>query len=186
MLDKNTVIDTERLLIRPFCDDDSEALYNILKEPEMFKYTPDEPWKSIEESREFIKFAKWLYESEHPEFRYFFAAVEKEMGKLIGYCGIGGISYSHSENEVFYGIAKEYWGNGYASECGKAMLEYGFIRLGLSKIIGAVHPENTASIRVMEKIGLRRIGQITNLPEEFPSYNGNYLFAVTRDEYISR
>lgn len=186
MFDKNIQINTEHLTLRSFCESDSEAMYRIQSNPEMTKYSPDEPWKSIDEGKEFIKLTQWLYESEYSTFRYFFAVIEKENNILIGYCGIGGIQYDHAENEVFYGISEEYWGRGYATECGKAMLQYGFIQLGLLKVIGAVHIGNLASIKVLEKIGLKRIGLIHGLPEELSFYNGEYLYALDRNEYISK
>lgn len=184
MFDKKSRIETERLLIRPFTEEDSEAMLEIQSNFVMTKYTPDEPWRSIEDAKEFIKLVFWLYGSEHHTFRHFFAVTEKESGKLIGFCGVGGIEYNRAENEVFYSIHSAYWGRGYATEAGRAMLEYGFERLELLKVIGAVHTENVASIRVIEKIGLKRIGVIKDLPKEFNGYNGEYLYALNRDEYM--
>lgn len=184
LFDKKIRINTEHLLLRPFCESDSEAMYRIQSNPEMVKYTPDEPWNSIDNANEFIKLTQWLYELDHHTFRHFFAIIEKESENLIGYCGVGGIEYDRTENEVFYAIEKEYWGKGYATEVGKAMLEYGFIQLGLPKIIAAVHAENSASIRVVEKIGLKRIGFINGLPEEYSFFNGEYLYELNRNEYV--
>jgi [ribosomal protein S5]-alanine N-acetyltransferase len=184
LFDKKIVINTEHLILRPFCESDSEAMFKIQCNTEMTKYTPDEPWKSIEEGYEFIKLAQRLYEQEYSAFRHFFAVIDRESQNLIGYCGVGGIDYDHSENEVFYAIEKSFWGKGYATECGKAMLEYGFVQLGLPKIIGAVDKENLASIRVLEKIGLKRVGFINGLPEEFSFFNGECLYVLRRDEYI--
>lgn len=103
---------------------------------------------------------------------------------MIGYCGVGGIEYDRNQNEVFYGIQKDYWGNGYATEAGWAMLKYGFGNLGLDRIIGAVHTGNEGSINVLEKIGLKRIGIINGLAEEFKGFNGEYLYEMKRDEYL--
>lgn len=178
MFDKNIKIETERLIMRPFTNDDCEAMLEIQSNPVMTKYTPDEPWKSIDDAKEFIKLSLRLYESEHHTFRHFFAVVEKMSGNLIGFCGVGGIDYDHTQNEVFYGIHQDYWGKGYATEAGKAMLKYGFNQLGLEKIIGAVHTENNSSINVLEKIGLKRIGVISGLAEEFKGFNGEYLYAL--------
>jgi ribosomal-protein-alanine N-acetyltransferase len=184
VFDKNIKINTKHLTLRPFCESDSEAIFRIQSNPEMTKYTPDEPWKSIEEGKEFIKLTQWLYELKHATFRHFFAIIEKESKNLIGYCGVGGIAYDRTENEVFYAIEKGFWGKGYATEVGKAMLEYGFIQLGLKKIIAAVHIKNLASIRVLEKIGLKRVGIINGLADEYSPFNGEYSYLINRNEYI--
>ena len=184
IFDKNLRISTERLVIRPFTEDDCEAMLEIQSNPEMTKYTPDEPWKSIEDAQKFVKMVLWLYDLENNIFSHFFAIVKKESNKLIGYCGIGGIEYDRTQNEVFYGIHQGYWGNGYATEVGRAMLKYGFVTLGLDRIIGAVHTENAGSINVLEKIGLSRVGLISGLAEEFNGFNGEYLYEMKRDEYL--
>jgi RimJ/RimL family protein N-acetyltransferase len=57
LFDKKIVINTEHLILRPFCESDSEAMFKIQGNPEMTKYTPDEPWKSVEDGNEFIKLA---------------------------------------------------------------------------------------------------------------------------------
>lgn len=183
MFNKLIKLETQRLLMRPFSSDDKELIFNVMKDKEMFEYTPDEPWHSIENAEEFINLVLWLYDSEYETFKHFFAVIEKESGKLIGVCGVGGIDYDRSENEVLYHIGKEYWGKGYATEAAQAMLEYSFEQLGLSKVIGVVHPDNNASNRVMEKIGLKRIGTISGLDKEHAYFNGEYLYSMSIGEY---
>lgn len=186
MFNKTTKLETERLLMRPFNLDDKELIFNIMKDKEMFEFTPDEPWQSSETAEDFIKLALWLYDLENKAFRHFFAVTEKESKKIIGMCGVGGIDYDRNENEVFYHIGKDYWGKGYATEAAKAMLEYYFEQLQLSRIIGAVHPDNKASIKVMDKLGLKRIGTIGGLSEEHSYYNGEYLYSMSIEEYLQK
>lgn len=181
--DMSTVLYTERLCIRPFCEADKEAMYQLRSNPEMFKYTPDGPWSSIADAEEFLRLAQRLYQLDHPTFRHFFAVTQRYTGSLIGYCGIGGIAYDRTQNEVFYGIAPEHWRKGYAFEAGRAMLEYGFRQLGLPKLIAAVQKENIASIKVLEKLGLIENGILDGLPEE--TFNGQYLYALHQCEYLT-
>lgn len=63
------------------------------------------------------------------------------------------------------------------------MLEYSFEQLGLRKVIGAVHPDNDASNRVMDKIGLKRIGTINGLDKEHACFNGEYLYSMSIEDY---
>ncbi len=163
--------------------DDNESIYNIMKDKEMYTYTPDKPWESIDDANEFIKLVLWLYDLNHRTFRHFFAITEKLNGKIVGFCGVGGIAYDRTKNEVFYSIGKTYWRKGYATEAAEAMLKYAFSQLNLGEIIGAVHPDNIASKRVMEKIGMKRAGVISGLITEFDHFNGEFLYSLSQDEY---
>jgi ribosomal-protein-alanine N-acetyltransferase len=185
MFNKNMRIETERLLIRPFITEDRDSIYNIMKDEKMYEYTPDEPWKSFEDADGFIKLTSWLYDLNHKNFRHFFAITEKQNETMIGFCGVGGIAYDRSENEIFYSIGCKYWGQGYATEAAKAMLRYAFDTLELSKVIGVVHPKNIASNRIMDKIGLKKTGVLSRLPEEFQFFNGEYVYLLNREEYLN-
>lgn len=184
MLDKTIKVETDRLIMRPFTLDDRDVIFEVMKDKDMYVYTPDEPWKSTETAEEFIKLAIRLYNDDHHTFKHFFAVTTKESGEVIGICGIGGIQYDRTKNEVFYSIGKNYWGNGYATEAAKAMLSYAFGKLGLDKIIAAVHPDNIASNRVLEKIGLKRTGVITDLTEEHAFFNGEYLYSLYKEDLL--
>ncbi|WP_432663674.1 GNAT family N-acetyltransferase [Wukongibacter baidiensis] len=184
MFDKTIRIDTERLTMRPFTLDDRDSIFNIMKDKEMYLYTPDEPWSGVESAEEFIKMVLWLYDMNHHNFRHFFAMTIKQSGEIIGFCGIGGIAYDRSKNEVFYSIGKDHWGKGYATEAAKAMLKYAFEELELDNIIAAVHPENIASNRVLQKIGLKKVGVISGLPEEHAFFNDEYLYSLDKEEIV--
>lgn len=186
MFDRNTRVETKRLLMRAFIESDKEDIFNIMKDKEMSLYTPDKPWESLEDADEFLKLVFWLYDLNHETFKHFFAITDKQNHELIGICGVGGVEYDRKQNEVFYHIGKRFWGKGYGSEASEAMLEYGFNQLGLNVIIGVVHKDNIASNRVMEKIGMKKNGVLSGLPEEFNSYNGEYLYSLERAEYIKR
>ncbi len=181
---KEFKMETERLIIRPFTLEDQDSIYQVMKDKEMSEYTPGEPWESIEDAEEFIKQALWLYELDHYTFRHFFAITGRLSGEIIGFCGVGGIGYDRGENEIFYSIGKAYWGKGYATEAASVLLKYAFEQLGLYHIIGVVHPDNIASRKVMEKIGLKKAGVISGLPAEHDFFNGEYLYALSKDEYI--
>jgi len=81
------------------------------------------------------------------------AVVLKESGNLIGHCGLQFIHVT-PEIEITYGLAKEYWRKGLASEAGRACLRYGFSDLNLNRIYALADPGNTGSHRVMERIGM--------------------------------
>ena len=80
--------------------------------------------------------------------------VEKESTKVIGWCGLWRLKET-GETEVGYAIAKEFWGKGFATEAARKFLEYGFDELNFETIVAVAQPENTASRRVMEKLGMQ-------------------------------
>ena len=75
-------------------------------------------------------------------------------GTTLGYCGLEDLDGT-GEVEVGYGFAKQHWGRGYATEGGRASLAWGFQNLSLDRIVGVAEHENAASLRVLEKIGMR-------------------------------
>lgn len=181
---KDFQMETKRLIIRPFTHHDRDAIFQVMNDREMCRYTPDEPWESMEDAGDFIKQALWLYDLEHFTFRHFFAITGRPSGEIIGFCGVGGISYDRTVNEIFYSIGKAYWGRGYATEAAAAVLQYAFGQLGLENVIGVVHPENIASCKVMEKIGMKKTGVLSGLPPEHDYFNGEFLYTLTREEYL--
>src|SRR5712692_1765909 len=82
-----------------------------------------------------------------------------------------------SEVEVGYRLAKRFWGMGLASEAAQASLRFGFQELALDRIVAVVHPENVASQRVLEKIGLKYVKDARFYNKDLKHY------AITRDEY---
>jgi RimJ/RimL family protein N-acetyltransferase len=85
-----------------------------------------------------------------------FAVVEKSSGNLIGYCGLFYFPdiNGQPEIEIGYRLAREAWGQGYATEAVLAVRDLAFDSLGLTRLIAMVDPDNAASIRVAEKAGM--------------------------------
>jgi ribosomal-protein-alanine N-acetyltransferase len=80
-----------------------------------------------------------------------------ETGELIGWNGLQYLPET-KEVEVGYLLGKQFWGKGYATEGARVGLDYGFKTLKLERIVGIVHPENVASQRVLEKLGMTLTG----------------------------
>ena len=81
----------------------------------------------------------------------------RDDGQLLGHCGLRYWPGS-DDVEVLYALARDAWDRGYATEAARASVAYGFQELGLARIIAAILPENTASRRVLEKLGMRETG----------------------------
>ena len=147
------VLETDRIILRRLVPEDLESLYTLYRDPEIRRYFP-EGTLTLEETREELE---WFLNGHpsHPELGLW-ATVHKPAGKFIGRCGllpwtIDGIY----EVEVAYMIAKEYWGQGLATEAARGIAQYAFDELGLSRLICLIDEQNAASKKVATNIGMR-------------------------------
>jgi ribosomal-protein-alanine N-acetyltransferase len=142
------VLESEGFRLREFHPDDAPVLYQLNKDPEVIRYTGNVPFQSIAAARTFLEnyedyqkhgFGRWWCVSK----------IDKEM---VGWCGL---KRGDGEVDIGFRFFKSHWGRGVATETAKACLSYGFQQLKLDQIVGRASKENKASIRVLEKIGLR-------------------------------
>ena len=146
------ILETKRLILRHQVIEDLDALWALYCNPNITKYIPDAP-STRAEAREELEWHMHGH-PRHPELGLW-ATIHKETGKFIGRCGLlpWDIEGVH-EVEVAYTIAQEYWGRGLASEAAQGILKYGFEQLNLARLICLIEPENIASQRVAEKMGM--------------------------------
>lgn len=138
---------------------DADALFLLNSHPEVMRYTGEPPMPSVEVAREAIEnYPDW----DEPGYGRWGCVLRSEGAAAapIGFCGL---KYLHEAGEVDIGyrLLPEYWGQGLATEAARATLEYGFSTLRLAEIVALVLPANTASIRVLDKLGMVRAGDIT-------------------------
>jgi ribosomal-protein-alanine N-acetyltransferase len=146
------ILETTRLILRHLELDDLERLYNLYSDPEIRRYFPDGTL-TLEETREELE---WFLNG-HPEFPELglWATIHKETNEFIGRCGLLPWTIDgRPEVEVAYLIAREYWGQGLGTEAARAIVDYAFNNLKLSRLVCLIVHGNLASIRVAEKIGM--------------------------------
>ena len=143
---------TDRLILREFVVNDWPAVFEYQSDPAYLRYNPYF-YRSEQDVRSFVQmFIDWSREVPRKKFQ--FAIVLKQEGRLIGNCGIR-MQTSHAQiADIGYEIDRHYWGQGYATEAALTMLEFGFTQLRLHRIWAYCIAENTASARVLEKIGM--------------------------------
>ena len=93
------------------------------------------------------------------------------------------VDYDYSVKEIYWLIGSEYQNKGYATEAATALLEYGFNVMSTDEIVALCKPENIASRRVMEHIGLNYRKIMEGLPAEYDVFNGEPFFSLTKSEY---
>jgi RimJ/RimL family protein N-acetyltransferase len=144
-------IETYRLCLRVFELADVNALAKINSDPEVMRHTGDGNLVSYDETEKRLNAYVEHWRRHGFGLR---AAIHKSDHAFIGFCGLQFVAGTQ-EIEVGFRLAKEYWGQGLATEATRAVLRYGFEVLGLERIIGLTQPENVASQRVLEKSGLK-------------------------------
>ena len=143
------ILETERLIIRPWEEADAEECYKYAKDP---RVGPPAGWPahtSVENTREVIR--KFLMGPDS------FAIVLKETGLPIGSIGLhrNDLASGDDESELDYWIGVPYWGQGFAPEASREMLRYAFEDLGLARVWCGYYEGNEKSKRVQEKLGFK-------------------------------
>jgi RimJ/RimL family protein N-acetyltransferase len=147
-----TILETKRLLLRHLIIEDLDKLFALYSDPEIRKYFP-EGVLNREETKEELEWNMHGH-PRHPELGLW-ATIHKETKKFIGRCGLLPWTIDDRlEVEIAYLIDKAYWGQGLATEAARGLLQYGFEHLKLSRLICLIDPDNIASQRVAEKIGM--------------------------------
>ncbi|MGY0694550.1 GNAT family N-acetyltransferase [Virgibacillus sp. FSP13] len=144
---------SERLLFRPYNDDDFEFLMSLLSDPEVVRFIGNGKTKDKNGGNDFLN---WIYRTyEFGEDMGLRLLVNKEDNTLIGHAGLVPQTIDGEEEiEIGYWITREHWGKGYATEAGKALLEYGHKQLDRQRFIALIQPGNVASHNVAKKLGM--------------------------------
>ena len=157
-LNEKIVIQTERLIIREFQVLDIEALAQIMAKAEVMQYSLD---GVLSTKKTAVKIQSFLDSYQKNGYGKW-AVIHRESARLIGYCGIAVEEIEAKlENELGYRLDSDFWGQGLATEAANACLKYAFDKLNLDRVLGIVEPENHASIRVLEKIGMEFMKEST-------------------------
>ena len=147
------LLESERLYLKEFNINDVDSLFRLNSNADVMKYIrPPETNINI-----IIKLINKIikYYDDNPGLGVW-AGYEKQSDEFIGFFELAHLDTT-DEIEVGYRLFKEYWGQGYATEMTKTLINYGFNKMGLDQIAGITHPENIASQKVLLKSGLAYI-----------------------------
>jgi ribosomal-protein-alanine N-acetyltransferase len=143
------------LTLRPFREQDAKALHRILAEDGILRFFPNPYPPSLDRVQNLIasQLKHWV------EHGFGWWAVEtRNRQALIGWNGLQCLPDTQ-EIEIGYLLSKAFWGKGLATEAATAGLRFGFENLELESIVGVVHPENAASQRVLQRIGMSFVNE---------------------------
>jgi [ribosomal protein S5]-alanine N-acetyltransferase len=148
-------IETKNLTLRKIHSEDSEALFRILSDDEVTKYYDDETFRNISQACEQIG----AWENGYKTRRCIrWGLARKDDPALIGSCGFYGFHTWHMRAGIGYEMARAFWHQGIMTEALSAILHFGFQELGLNRIEAVVMPENSASVKLLEKLGFHNEG----------------------------
>lgn len=169
-------IETQRLRIRSFQRNDWQAVYDYTSDPAVMMYIPEGSF-SLEQAEAFV--ADNLDEQARAV-----AVLLKTDDLLVGHM-LFHPWFAPQTYEIGWVFNRAYHGQGYATEAALALLQYGFESLHLHRIIATCQPENVASWRVMEKLGMRREAhwrKCIRRPEN--QWWDEYFYALLEEEWF--
>ena len=174
----SVILETERLILREFKEEDARDMYNLNQDPEVVKYVDGTHFESIDDARTFIE----NYDRYKKQGMGRWACIIRENDEFIGWCGL--ITEESGDIDLGFRLYRKNWGNGFATEAAKACLKYGFEDLGLKRIVASALVENKASINVIEKLGLTFVKyfEIPAKEEEDESVREAVLYAIEKED----
>lgn len=168
-------LETPRLLLRRFQPEDADALHAYLSDAEVVRFEPYKPFTPEESRQEALR---------RSGDEAFLAVCLREDGRLIGNIYLAGEAFD--TYTLGYVFARCAWGHGYATEAACAAVAHVF-QTGAHRVYALCNPENAASWRLLERLGLRREGHLRKnvyfTADPLPQWQDTYLYAVLREEW---
>lgn len=180
-----TVLETPRLLLRPICIDDLQVKWEIDCHPDVYQFqgfvrlpNGEQRARTLEETRERLE--QRIGEFALQDFGMW-AVLLKEENIFVGWAGLQFYlleytTHSTPEIELFYGLSRAYWGQGIIHEACQRLIEYGFKTLKLTRITSVIHRENTRSLNVAKRNGMRFV--------DYPSESPNVLAILDNPDFV--
>lgn len=177
-----TPLETQRLRLRPFVETDLDALCNILARPDVMQYLNSEPMTRQEVAvalQQRITMNRLNQQGDN----LMLVTEVKETGQLIGSVNLIWLSEEHAQGEIGYTLHPDHQGHGYASEATCAIMGYGFQEIELHRIVGCCDDRNERSIRLLERLGMRREAHFRQVEWVKGEWCSQYVYAILRDEW---
>lgn len=141
---------TGRTVLRATTPDDADALFEIMRDPQVNRYLSRPPMASREEAVQRIQIYQQNFAQQEG---ILWGIALAETGTLIGTGVYWNLNRPHSRAEIGYILGSAWWRQGIMTEVAEAMLDFGFSQMGLHSIEAQLDPDNTASRRLLEKLG---------------------------------
>ena len=178
-------LETERLFFRAFAPEDLETLVRYQSDPEVTRYLMWGP-RSRKEVRASLDFKLESLSISAEGDALMLAAVRKDTDELVGDFMLGWVSEEHRLGEIGYIVHPDHQGQGYATEGNRLMLKLAFDGMGLHRVIGRLEARNTASARVLEKLGMRLEAHLVENEFVKGEWQSELVYAMLDREWTER
>lgn len=146
------VLETERLILRRLSEDDAAFVVELLNEPSFIQYIGDKGVRTLDDARQYIQNGPV---KSYRENGFGLNRVElKSNGKPIGISGLVKRA-TLPDADIGFAFLPEFWNQGYAIESARAVMDHARNVLGIDRVVAITSPENEASAKLLEKIGLK-------------------------------
>jgi ribosomal-protein-alanine N-acetyltransferase len=176
-------LETDRLILRKMILGDTEAVFAYASDPEVTRYVIWDAHRTIEDPETFLRSVAERYENAEVAD---WGIVYKGNGRFIGGCGIVGWDLENARAEIGYVLSRQYWGQGLMPEAVRAMIAFGFEKMGLNRLEARCITENTASARVMEKAGMLYEGTLRQREFIKGAYRDTKIYSILKSEFSRR
>jgi RimJ/RimL family protein N-acetyltransferase len=178
-----TNIETARLQLRRFAEADLSAFIAYRNDPDVARY---QSWEGISEA-EAVAFVREQQTAPagEPGEGLQIAIERKDSGRMIGDCFFKVMEDDPRQAEIGYTLAREAQGHGFATEAVAALLTWAFPTFDLHRIVAIVDVKNTASVALLERLGLRREAHFRQNIWFKGAWGDEYLYAILRDEWLT-
>ncbi|MBL8164770.1 MAG: GNAT family N-acetyltransferase [Anaerolineae bacterium] len=177
------ILETPRLLLRELLPSDAEAIFRIRGDHQVTQYNTGRPYESVEQASDLLDAISAAYDDK-AEVRWGITLKQSD-GQVIGMCGYNYWQRVDQRASVGYDLARAAWGQGIMTEALRAVVWFGFERMELHRVEADAEARNTASLRVLEKVGFRREGVQRDYFYAGGAFHDLVLFGLLRHEFIA-
>ncbi len=181
MLLPTPTIHTDRLRLRPFTDEDSDALFAVHSNAHVLRYWDSPPWTDRARADRFLATCRDLADEGSG------ARVAVDLvtdGRFLGWCSLTRWNPDFRSASMGYCFDEAAWGHGYGTEAARALLQWGFASLDLNRVQAETDTRNLASARVLEKLGFVREGTLREDCVVNGDVSDSWVFGLLRRDWL--
>lgn len=174
-------LESERLILDEITAADVQALFKLFSDPVVTQYNDVQTFEQVSDAGWLVNFLKERFESK-TGLRWGIR-FKGEPGTLIGTCGYNVWMRHNNCAEIGYDLMPQHWSQGIMTEALVEMLRFGFEEMGLNRAEADVTPDNTASVRLLEKLGFEEEGLLRQRGYWKGEYHDLRFFSLLREEF---
>ena len=174
-------IETDRLILRNICADDTDFIFHHFSDSRVTQYLMDEPPVSnFDEAKSIVEYYLNPERKNHNRW----IIVRKLDQRPIGTCGFHKWEKAHLRAEIGYDLAADCWGQGFMNEALRVVIGYGFTRMKLNRIDALVYVGNFRSIVLLQKMGFRQEGILREYYQLYDTFFDHLFFGLLQSDWF--